>query len=383
MIGDFRFAIRQLFKSPGFTIAAICVLALGIGANTAVFSLVNNMLFAPPGYARPKELLQLFSQDTKNPKTFRAFSYPTYTDIRAQNSSFSDITAYNVSMVGVGEKGNTRRVFASIASANYFSVLGVAPIKGRTFMTDEETPGRNAAVAIVSYGYWVRHDKDPTLLGSTIQINGRPFTIVGILPSTFTGTLAVLSPEVWVPLSCYDAVVNDFSSASHESLSSRAGKQLLLIGRLKAGVTAAGAEAALKTVASNLEKTFPVEQKDQTFTARSLSRFSISDDPPDDGDIAALGPLLMGMAAIVLLVACLNLANMLLARGTARRKEIAIRLAVGGSRWRIVRQLLTEGLVLALLGGAVGLFLGIWCSGFTGSITRRADAARGGMEQQS
>jgi predicted permease len=128
-------------------------------------------------------------------------------------------------------------------------------------------------------------------------------------------------------------------------------------------VTSAGAEAALKTLATNLEKTFPVEQKDQTFTAAPLSRFSISDGPPDDGDIATLGPLLMGMAAIVLLVACLNLANMLLARGTARRKEIAIRLAVGGSRWRIVRQLLTEGLVLALLGGVVGLFLGIWCSG--------------------
>jgi hypothetical protein len=168
MIGDFRFAIRQLFKSPGFTVTAIAVLALGIGANTAVFSLVNNMLFAPPGYARPKELLQLFSQDTKNPKTFRAFSYPTYADIRGQNSSFTDVAAHNVSMVGLGEKGNTRRVFASIVSANYFSVLGVAPIKGRTFMPDEETPGRSAAVAIVSYGYWVRHDKAPALLSSPI-----------------------------------------------------------------------------------------------------------------------------------------------------------------------------------------------------------------------
>src|SRR4051794_9134808 len=363
MIGDFRFATRQLFKSPGFTAAAISVLALGIGANTAVFSLVNNMLFAPPGYPHPKELRQIFSQDTKNPKTFRPFSYPTYDDIRAQNSSFTDVAAHNVSMVGVGEKGNTRRVFASIVSANYFSVLGVAPLKGRAFTPEEERPGRNASVAIVSYGYWVRHQKDPSLLGSSIQVNGRPFTIVGILPSTFTGTLAVLSPEVWVPLSCYDSVANDFTGTSRESLSSRAGKQLLLIGRLKPGVTAAGADAALKTLAANLEKTFPVEQKDQTFMTAPLSRFSISDGPPDDSDIATMGPLLMGMAAIVLLVACLNLANMLLARGAARRKEIAIRLAVGGSRWRIVRQLLTEGLVLALLGGAVGLFLGIWSSG--------------------
>src|SRR3954454_14051747 len=362
MIGDFRFAIRQLFESPGFAVAAICVLALGIGANTAVFSLVNNLLFAPPGYARPQELLQLFSQDTKNPKTFRAFSYPTYADIRAQNSSFSDVTAYNVSMVGIGEKGNTRRVFASIVSANYFSVLGVAPIKGRTFMPDEETPSRNASVAIVSYGYWVRHQKDPALLGSSIQVNGRPFTIVGILPSTFTGTLAVLSPEVWVPLSCYDAVANDFTGTSRESLSSRAGKQLLLIGRLKPGVTAAGGDAALKTLAANLEKTFPVEQKDQTFMTAPLSRFSISDGPPDDSDLGAMAPMLLGMAAVVLLVACLNLANMLLARGTARRKEIAIRLALGGSRWRVVRQLLTEGLLLALIGGAGAILVGLWSS---------------------
>ena len=363
MIGDFRFAFRQLVKAPGFTLAAILVLALGIGANTAVFSLVHTMLFAPPGYARPGELVQLFSQDTKNPKTFRAFCYPTYTDIRDQNSVFSGFMAYNVSMVGLGEKGNTRRVFASIVSANYFSVLGVAPFKGRTFLAEEEVPGRAVNVAIVSYGYWVKHERDPAVVGSSIQINGRQFTVVGILPSTFTGTMAVLSPEVWVPLSAYEAMANDFTTENRTSISSREGKQLLLIGRLKPGVTAAAAEPSLKALAGNLEKAFPVEQKDQTFTTRPLSRFSISDDPPDDDGIAAMGPLLMGMAAVVLLVACLNLANMLLARGTARRKEIAIRLALGASRWRIVRQLLTEGLMLAFLGGTAGLFLGTWSSG--------------------
>jgi predicted permease len=371
MLADLRFAYRQLFKSPGFTTVAVLVLALGIGANTAVFSLVHTMLFAPPGYARPHELVQLFSQDTKNPKTFRAFSYPTYTDIRDQNSVFSGLLAYNVSMVGLGEKGNTRRVFASIVSANYFSVLGVMPMKGRAFLPEEETPGRAATVAIVSNGYWVKHGRDPSVVGSTIQINGRSFTIVGILPATFTGTMAVFSPEVWVPLSAYEAMANDFSDENRVSVSSREGKQLLLIGRLKPGLTMAAAEPSLKALAGNLEKAFPVEQKDQTFTSRALSRFSISDDPPDDEGIAAMGPLLMGMAAIVLLVACLNLANMLLARGTARRKEIAIRLALGGSRWRIVRQLLTEGLMLALLGGTAGLLLGTWSSGLlTGSMSR-------------
>ncbi len=366
MIGDLRFAFRQLVKSPGFTLAAVLVLGLGIGANTAVFSLVNTMLFAPPGYARPHELVQVFSQDLKNPKTFRAFSYPTYADIRDQNSVFSGLAAYNVAMVGIGEKGNTRRTFASIVTANYFSVLGVSPVEGRVFTSEEEAPGRAAAVAVVSHGYWVKHRPEGPVLGSSIQINGRPFTIVGVLPSTFTGTLAVLSPEVWVPLSAYEALANNFGSDKFEPLSNRTGKHLLLIGRLQPGLSAAAAEPALKTLAGNLEKTFPVEQKDQTFMTAPLSRFSISDDPPDDSNVAAMGPLLMGMAAVVLLVACLNLANMLLARGTARRKEIAIRQALGGSRWRIVRQLLTEGFLLSLAGGTVGLVLGVWCSGLLG-----------------
>lgn len=362
MIHDFRFACRQLIKAPGFAIAAVFVLALGIGANTAIFSLVDAMLFAPPGYAHPHELVQVFSQDKKNPKSFRAFSYPTWLDIRTQNSVFSGIAAHNVGMVGLGEKGDTRRVFVDIASSNYFAVLGIAPIRGRVFLPAEETG--DAQVAIVSYSYWARHNLDPSVLGSQIVINGRSYTIVGILPRTFTGTMAVLSPEVWLPLSAYDSMANNSASENNKPLASREGEHLLLIARFKPGMTTPAAEPALKTLAVNLEKAFPVEQKDQTFITAPLSRFSISDDPPDDSDIAAIAPLLMGMAAIVLLVACLNLANMLLARGTARRKEIALRLALGGSRWRIVRQLLTEGLLLALLGGVGGLMLGIWCSSF-------------------
>src|SRR4029077_12653818 len=185
MIQDFKFAFRQLFKAPAFTIAAVTVLALGIGVNTAVFTLVNTLFFAPPAYAKPYEMAQLFSQDKKNPKTFRGFSYPTYLDVREQNTVFSDAMSFKFALIGLGQKSDTRRAFAAIVSSNYFSVLGVPLARGRAFLPEEETPGRNAPVAIVSYSYWRKHDLDPSVLGSQLLINGRPSTIVGITPKGF------------------------------------------------------------------------------------------------------------------------------------------------------------------------------------------------------
>ena len=362
MLHDFRFAFRQFVKARAFTAAAVIVLALGIGANTAIFSLMNTLLFQAPHYAKPNEVVQVFSQDKKNPKTFRGFSYPTYVDIREQNSVFSGVMAHNLATVGVGDKGSTRRAFTDVVSSNYFSVMGVMPMQGRAFRAEEETPGDNSAVAIVSYNYWKREGFNPAMLGSTIAIDSRPFTVIGIMPQGFTGTTQVFAPEIWLPLGVHDQVANDFETGNKNKLDDRGGRQFMIVGRLKPGMTAAAAAPALKTLAANLEQAWPVEQKDQTFMVETLSRFSLSTRPSSGNNVKRLAPLLFGMSGVVLLVACLNLANMLLARGAARRKEIAIRLALGGSRWRIVRQLLIEGLVLALAGGFFGLLLGLWSS---------------------
>ena len=363
---DLRYALRRLAKAPGFTAAAVVVLALGIGANTAVFNLVHTLLFAPPTYHRPGEVVRVFFREKNKPTAVHDFSYPAYAEMRGGNAIFSDVLASASLMVGVGERGDTRRAAAAVVSANYFSVLGVAPSQGRAFLPEEETPGRAAPVAIVSHTFWKKHGFDPALRGSTLSINSRPFTVIGIMPEGFTGTTALFFTEVWLPLGVYDQVVNDSAAVGRDTLSAGAGEPLTVLGRLKPGMSAA--KPALNGFAANLAKIFPVRQPEQILVLEPPSRFASSG---NDTAVASVGVLLLGMAVVVLLVACLNLANMLLARGTARRKEIAVRLALGGSRTRIVRQLLTEGFLLALLGGAGGLVLALWSSDLlVASLTR-------------
>ena len=357
---DLRFSIRLLGKSPGFTATAIVVLALGIGVNTAIFSVVHAFAFSARPFPHPEQVVQLYTQDKKDPARFRQFSYPTYRDLREQHGPFTGILAHNLTMVGVGQGAEARRTFAGIVSANYFDVLGVKLTRGRAFTPAEEAPDSAAQVVIASQAYWKRTGFDPALLGSTIRVNERSYTVVGITPEGFTGTMMLFGPELYFPLGLYDQLSNDYQGDPKHTLGHRDNYNLILVGRLAPDISAPAAIAALGTYAGALEKAFPAEQKDQTFTVYPLPRMSTSNAPASEGEVTMLGGLLLGMSSIVLLIASLNLANMLLARGAARRKEFAIRLALGGGRGRIIRQLLTEGLVLALAGGVLGFALASW-----------------------
>ena len=366
---DVGYACRALRNKPAFTAAAVLVLALGIGANSAAFSLINALLLKPLAVTKPEELVSLYSRDTKHPDSYRAFSYPNYADIRNSHVAFSSVTAHNLALVGIKEGYETRRTFADIVSSNYFSTLGVPLFEGRPFRADEEKPGHELTV-IVSYSFWRKTGQDPQIIDKHLRINGHLFTVVGITPKGFTGTTVLASPELYLPFGAYDSVMNDLKSYG-KPLNARDNNPLFLVGRLKPRLTLQAASAGLAVVAAQMAKAFPAENKDQIVSVHPLSCMSISTNPSNDNDPWAATILLLSLAAVVLLIASLNLANMMMAKGAVRRKEIAIRLAIGGSRRRIVQQLITEGLVLAVLGGGAGLLVAYW--GMTiliGSLSR-------------
>jgi predicted permease len=352
---DLRFACRTLLKTPGFSVVAVLVLALGIGANSAMFTVVNAMLIRPLA-GRAGELVGVYSHDrTKPDSSYRGFAYANYVDIRDGNDVFESLTAHTFSVVGVSSGETTRQTFIEVVASNYFDTLGVPLAAGRGFTAAEERPSARIPVAVVDHQH-----RD--LLGKTVKINAIDFTVVGVAPANFTGTMALISPEMWLPLGMFDVVVTDIFKNGGAGLADRRTQSLVLAGRLKPGITLASAAPHLDALSQQLERAYPADNAHQLLTVNPLPRLGTSTSPSSDAGPAGAGAFVMGLSAIVLLIACLNIANMLLARGAARRKEIAIRLAVGGSRGRVVRQLLTEGLLLALLGAFGGLLLASWAT---------------------
>ena len=361
LVYDLRFAIRMLRKAPGFTAVAVIVLALGIGANGAIFSLINPVLFKPFARQLRGDLMGLYSGERTAPD-FRPFSYPEFVDIRRQNDAFDHLFAEATGRVGLTEDGLTRRVFATYVSSNYFSALRVPMAAGRAFTEEEERPGSAAAVAIASHRYWRRSGMRPDVVGRLVTLNGRPFTIVGVAAEGFNGTIAVLANEFWLPFGASALLATQGTTGFSEIADNRSSFGLMLSGTLNAGLSEDDAEARLVPLAAALEQAYPETNREQRLVVRPRSRVSFGAVPESDGGIVVGALALMTVAGMVLVVACLNLANMLLARGSVRRQEIAVRLAIGGSRGRIMRQLLVEGLLLAMIAGGVALAVAWWAA---------------------
>ncbi len=365
MIQDFKFAFRQLLKSPGFTAVAVLTLALAIGVNSAIFALINGVVLHPVVPERPNEVVNVFSARQNASHDYRQFSYNEYRELRVNGGDvFADVAALEFAVAGIGRDHEMRRSFAFLTSENYFSLMGAKPYRGRFYSGEECKPNANITVVVTSYGFWKRMGSRADFVGSTLQINGQPYTVIGIAADGFSGANALIAPDIWAPIGVRSQLGSAFgdSETMHDLMNPK-NYAFNLTGRMRPGLTIDMAKSRLPVLAQRLTAIQPADSEGaRELQIQTPSRFSLSTQPEDDGPIALIATLLTAMAGAVLLIACLNLANMLLARATSRSKEIAVRLAVGASRWRIVRQLLCEGFLLALCGGAIGLVLSAWCN---------------------
>ena len=362
-MNDFRFALRQLRKSPGFTSLAIITLALGIGVNSAIFALINGVVLHSTIPLRPDEVVNVFTVRRNASHDYRQFSHTEYRELRENSGDiFADVAALEFAVAGIGQDQNMRRSFAFLTSENFFSLMGVRPVIGRFYNAEECRPNANLPVVVASYAFWKRMGGRSGFVGSNLRINGRPYTVIGITPDGFSGVSALVAPDVWLPLGVHSQLGSVFGdSESLHDLAQPKNYALNLTARLQPGLNIDTAKSRLPVLGQRLTAIQPPDADGaREVQIQNPSRFSMSTTPQDDGPVTLVGTLLMGMAGAVLIIASLNLANMLLARGTARAREIAIRLALGASRWRIVRQLLCEGLLLAICGGMVGLVVSVW-----------------------
>ena len=358
---DMRFTLRGIRKSPGFAIVAIITLALGIGANTAIFTLVNAVFFHAIPVRDPQQLLEIFTKDQRKellgPGRLFPNSFPNGQDIQQRVQSFSGVTidSFGFAPVSMTIHGVPEQYFAEMVSGNYFDVLGVGAALGRTFRPEEDAEAGAGPVIVLSHGLWERQfGADRTVIGRNVMLNGQGFTVIGVAPRGFQGASAIGGPDMWIPLSMHDQIL---SGLTKTFFNERRFLGFRVIGRLKDGARPEQAEAELKTVASDLERDFPTANKGRTFITLPLLESVLN--PNQRGLFQRASTVMMAIVGIVLLVACFNVANLLLARAAGRKREISIRAAVGASRGRIVTQLLTEAMTLAVSGGALGLTLAL------------------------
>jgi len=362
MIKDIRYSIRSLIKHPGFTIVAVITLGLGIGVNTAILSTVNGFILRPINVPRAGEVVMPFWGSKKEAEVWGNFSYANYVDVRDQNKSFSGLLAWNMAQAGISESASrgsaddrpAEIAWGEIVSSNYFSVLELTPSLGRGFLPEDNLSQSSAPVVVLGYKFWQRRfNSDPSIVGKNIYMNGTAFTVVGVGPKDYEGVKFAIRQDFWVPLMQQTKFFGPDPTWEKE----RGWANLNLLGRLKPGVTMKQSEADLNIIVENLARLYPTNAKDIKIQVVSEQdgRF---DSIAKYFRFAALVALCV--AGLVLLVACANVANLMLARATARTKEIGIRLAIGARRNHIVRQLLTESVILSLLAGVLGWGLAYW-----------------------
>ena len=347
---DVRYALRGLMKRPGFTVVGVLSLALGIGANTAIFSLVNTVLLRSLPVENPEEIVAVNVRGKGD--SFSAFSYPNYKDFRDRNDVLSGLVAHRIVPLSLSRAGNNERVWGYMVSGNYFDVLRVNPIKGRTFQPEEEQTRSSYPVVVISYDCWQRRfGADANIVGTDVLLNNHPFKVIGVVPPGFKGTEFIYTPEMWVPVSMFEWV-----EPGATWIDNRDSGNFFVAGRLKPGTGAEQAEASLNMLAKQLATEYPDTNEGQTIKVGPAG-FIL---PDLRGAVVSFTWILMVAVILVLLVTCANLAGLLLARATDRRREIAIRLAMGANRFQLIRQLLTESILLSFIGGVLGVFLAVW-----------------------